>query len=1014
MNDLVAPPPSTGLLPDAETFRRRLQERRRLPINTYRFQLHQGFSFRDAAAVVPYLAQLGITDCYCSPYLAARPGSTHGYDITDHNVLNSELGTEADFVAFTDVLAKHQIGQVLDFVPNHMGADPVVNQWWRDVLEDGPSSPHARFFDIDWDPIKPALKGKVLLPILGDHYGLVLERGELRLDFADGAFIVRYFQTHLPIDPGRLPPVLRQGLDALRAELGEEDRDLLEYLSIITALEHLPPAQKTKPELVAERQREKKVTRERLARLVAGSPRIRQHLDAILAAYNGQSGDRASFDRLHELLEAQPYRVAYWKTALHEINYRRFFEINELAGLRMEDPAVFVATHPLVLRLIREGKITGLRLDHLDGLFDPGGYVERLQEAVLQEWLANLAPDNPPSEEWQRAVRQWRQAERRADPGGVADRPFWVVAEKILSPGEVLPDSWPLYGTSGYDFLNDLNRLFVDATNSKRLKKVYGRFTGLTGPITSIIYECKLLITWTSMASELNMLAVALNRISEADRRLRDFTLASLTEALREVVAAFPVYRTYVSAVGASDADRRIIELALRIAHRRNPAMEPSVFRFLRSVLLPAPGEKEPNGDFQRRLQFAMEFQQYTGPVQAKGVEDTAFYRYNVLLSLNEVGGDPAQLAGSTAPFHEANRYRRDHWPCGMLTTATHDTKRGEDVRARLNVLSEMVDDWRRLVSRWARHNASHRTEVDGEPAPDRNDEYLFYQALVGAWPNGSAPNEVPEDLVPRLREYMNKATKEAKVHTSWINPNEDYDKAVARFVDRTLTGPRVGKFLAMFLPFQRRVAQLGMLNSLAQVVMKMVSPGVVDTYQGTELWDLSLVDPDNRRPVDYAHRCRALEEMAPLLDSPPDQSAVSQLLESWEDGRVKLFVTAGGLRLRRRFPELLREGEYLALEVEGEQSNHVVGVARRDDRQWILAVVPRLVGGLLPHEGQLPIGMEPWQTTRVVLPPELSGRAFRNIFTGERIAVNGPTLQVADILRIFPVAILTLDEPRP
>jgi (1->4)-alpha-D-glucan 1-alpha-D-glucosylmutase len=1003
MNDPQTHPLSEQL---TEALRQRLRERQRLPVSTYRLQLHRGSNFRDARAVVPYLARLGITDVYCSPYLRARPGSTHGYDICDHSKLNPELGSEEDYQAFVEELASHRLGQVLDFVPNHMAVDPGLNRWWRDVLEDGPASRFARYFDIDWHPVKPELDGKVLLPVLGDHYGLVLERGELQLAFKDGALSLRYFEQDLPIDPAQYPRVLRMGLESLQAELPADDAHLVEFLSILTAMEHLPGSMESNAERMAERQREKKVARDRLARVVEGSPRIRLRIEAALHAFNGQAGQPHSFDRLHELLEGQPYRLAYWRTAFDEINYRRFFDIKELAGVRMEEPDVFAATHELILRLIRGGKVTGLRLDHLDGLFDPAGYVESLQEAILQEWVSDLAPAEIPNEEWRRQVRAWRSANKN-----VAERPFYVVAEKILSGQETLPESWPIHGTSGYDFLNDLNRLFVDAADAKAMKQVYERFTGQTKPFADVVYECKKLITWTALASELNVLAHALNRLSEGNRRARDFTLNSLREALREVVACFPVYRTYVSPSGATETDRQMIHTALARARRRNPAMEPSVFDFLSGTLLPGDVEEISQEEHRQRLDFAMKFQQYTGPVQAKGMEDTAFYRYNCLLSLNEVGGDPQRFGGAPAQFHEANRQRLHHWPSTLLATATHDTKRGEDARARLNVLSEVPDEWRRALFQWTRINASNRSTVDGKPAPDRNDEYLFYQALLGAWPAELHVPTAPSELVKRLRDYMLKAVKEAKVHTSWINPNEAYDRAVADFVDNTLAGPRAAKFLNSFLPFQQRIARLGMLNSLAQLVLKVVCPGVPDFYQGTELWDLSLVDPDNRRPVDMEQRRQLLEDLEPALREESSGAAgkVAELLEHWQDGRIKLFITACGLRLRHCLPPVFLQGEYIPLQGTGEQANHLVGVARRLEDQVVLAVAPRLQVHLAATH--LPLGPDTWKATRLVLPSCIPAGSFRNVITHERVEPARESGQMciwaADALATCPVALL-------
>lgn len=962
-----------------------------VPVSTYRLQLHAEFTFRDAQAIVPYLHRLGVGAVYLSPFFRACPGSTHGYDICDYNQLNPEIGSEADYDAFSAELSHHGMGQILDFVPNHMAVESVQNRWWRDMLEHGPASPSARFFDVDWNPIKPELHGKVLLPFLGDHYGRVLERGELQLGFEDGAFVVRYFQNTRPIDPRQYPRVLRLNL---QVDPADEDSQMQEFLSILTALENIPPATVRGRELIAVRLRESRLAKERLGRLVHASQRIAQHIEQALKTINGTSGDPHSFDLLHELLESQSYRLAYWKTAVHEINFRRFFDINQLAGLRMEDPKVFEATHGLVLRLIREGKITGLRLDHIDGLFDPLEYLQRLQGAILRGQIGEAAGQAP--------------AETRA---------LYVVVEKILSGSELLSDQWPVHGTSGYAFLNDLNRVFVDPRNGRAMRRVWEQFTELTDPMPEVIYECKRMITGTSLASELNVLGHELNRISEADRCARDFTLYSLRQTLREIASCFPVYRTYVNATGATQADREAVDLAIRRARRRNPAMEDSVFDFVRDALLPDP-EKFTGEAYRDRLHFAMKFQQYTSPLQAKGIEDTAFYRYNVLISLNEVGGDPQQFGWSIKQFHQTNLDRFQRYPHTMLATATHDTKRGEDARARLNLLSEIPEVWQTNVTTWAEINAENHFTVDGEMAPDRNDEFLFYQALLGAWPAepaGTMHEAAPEDVVNRLRNYMSKAVKEAKVHSSWVSPNAAYEEGVSGFVEKTLSGPTARRFLATFLPFQQRLARLGMVVSLAQVVLKIASPGVPDFYQGTGLWDLSLVDPDNRRPVDYSQRVHELEAMEPWLTEQTPRSIedqaefLNELLGTWWDGRVKLYTTACGLRLRRRLRDVFLDGEYIPLEIEGEGSDHVIGLARRHGDQCVLAVVPRLIQELSGDSQTLPISPESWRSTRIVLPEGLA-RPYRNQFSGERLTPNvindRAGLLVADCLRFFPVAL--------
>ena len=973
--------------------------RARLPISTYRLQFHRGFRFADACELVSYLHALGITDCYSSPFLKASPGSTHGYDICDHTQLNPEVGDEQEYGSFAAALAAHQMGHVVDFVPNHMGVDPAANAWWRDVLENGPCSGFAPFFDIEWQPDKDELRGKVLLPILGDQYGAVLERGELRLVFENGTFTLRYFDHNLPIDPQQLTVVLEHDLDSLRRDVGDEHPELLEYLSIATSLRNLPLPTERDPLRVAERHREEEVARERLQRLTAASPRILQHITDAVQTFNGRPDRPESFDRLHALLDGQPYRVAYWRTASHEINYRRFFDVNELAGLRMDDARVFEVTHSFILRLIRDATITGLRIDHIDGLFDPLQYLERLQDAA------------------------GRQHATEPTGNGTTPSPFYVVAEKILSRDEQLPEHWPVAGSSGYDFLNDLSGLFVDRGHYRALRHVYDRFTRKTQAFADVVYDCKKLIMDTPMASELNVLATALDRLSERDRRTRDFTLNSLRDALQEIVACFPIYRTYVSASGFSRADGDAIATAIRRARRRNPTMEPTIFDFVRAVLLPDRNHGHTRDDLEQRTTFAMKLQQYTGPVHAKGVEDTAFYRYNLLLSLNEVGGDPERFGCTPQEFHAAHRQRHTHWPSTMLATATHDTKRGEDLRARLNVLSEIPEEWGHCVSAWARINAGNRSVVEGRPAPDRNDEYLFYQTLLGAWPpNANATSHLNDDaFLPRLCAYMRKAMREAKVHTSWITENRAYEDAALRFVERTLTGPTAARFLPAFAPLQQRIARLGMVNSLSQLVLKMVCPGVPDFYQGTELWDLSLVDPDNRRPVDYAVRRQMLATMTPLLccKSAPvgaHTDAVHEMLTHWSDGRIKLFLTAVGLRLRRAWAPVFLAGTYEPLEAEGDQAQHVVALARRRAPQTVIAVVPRLAVSLTTPTHLIPVGTQSWGTTRLPLPADDSTHTYRNVFTKETIEPIGAgverSLSMATVLQTCPVALLVPERP--
>ncbi len=984
------------------TLLERLPQRRRTPLSTYRLQLHRGFGFKEASALVPYFADIGITDCYTSSILKARPGSTHGYDICDHNALNPDLGSEGDYEHFAHELKIHHMGHILDFVPNHMGIDPETNPWWRDVLENGPSSAYAHFFDIHWNAIKPELRGKILLPILGDQYGEVLERGEIQLVFEKGVFKIHYFDQHLPTDPKQYPSILRHDLEVLKAETPEESQEVREYLSILTAFENLPLQTESQPERRDERRREKTIAQERLARLTESSNRIREHIRRAVNAFNGQPGQSHSFDALHTFLEAQAYRLAYWKTALHEINYRRFFDINSLAGLRVENAEVFPLTHQLVLRLLAEDKITGLRIDHPDGLYDPAAYFETLQDAFLQAWIKQRTGEA--SQEIQEAIRAWRVAERKKDPQGLAARPLYIVAEKILSRNEVLDPHWMIDGTSGYDYLNQVNRLFIQGDHSTRLHDIYLRFTGQGIPFETTVYICKKLIMSTSMASELNMLAYSLDEITERDRHVRDFTLDSLRDALKEVIACFPVYRTYINVSRGGAADREIIERAIAEATGRNPALESSIFEFIRSVLTHGNVEKVSSEEFYWQLRFTMKFQQYTAPVQAKGVEDTAFYRYVLLSSLNEVGSDPREFGSSVEQFHQANQGRQASWRHAMLATSTHDTKRGEDARARINVLSEIPDEWENQVMGWAELNQIHRTLVGHEWAPSRNEEYLFYQTLLGAW-EGETTGETAGHLVERMRDYMLKALREAKVHTSWMSPHEDYEKAVAQFVERTLTGEGGKAFFAVFVPFAQRVAKVGRINSLSQLILKMTSPGIPDFYQGSELWDLNLVDPDNRREVDYHHRQYLWGALKPSVEA--QTLAIEDLLAHGEDGQIKMAFMACGLRFRQQHPELFLEGTYMPLRVEGALTEHLIAFARSYQNQILLTVVPRFVASWVEQTGKGTLPHETWKDTYLKLPETMRPSHFRSILTSRDVhpGVSG-RIPLADLLADSPIGL--------
>jgi len=992
--------------------------RRPLPESTYRLQFHAGFTFRDALANISYLRDLGITHCYASPYLTARPGSTHGYDVIDHSSLNPEIGTREDYEKWVLALHEQGLGQILDTVPNHMAVGTNDNPWWNDVLENGPASRYAPYFDIDWrSSPRPELQDKVLLPVLADLYGEVLEAGQLALAFADGAFTVQYADRRFPVAPCSYGRILGHRLQELERGLGAEDLEFTEFQSILTAVRNLPGRSETTPEKVAERQREKEVIKRRLGALAEQQQPIRDFILGNVALFNGQAALPRSFDLMDDLLEHQCYRLSYWRVGFDEINYRRFFDINDLAALAMEREDVFEATHALVLRLAAEGKVDGLRIDHPDGLYDPAQYFQRLQDhyVLARARRAFEAASELQGVDWkdlEGPVRDQIAAQDVRDQQGPKGPPLYVVVEKILGAHEPLVETWPVHGTSGYDFLNQVCGLFADGDNQAAVSRVYFNFAQDNTRFAEVAYRKKLLIMQMSLSSELHTLTHRLHRLAHYTRRSRDFTFNTLRDALREVIACFPVYRSYIDEAGARSKDRRDVETAVRRARIQNPLISGHVFRFIRDMLL---GEPDLAGENHRAEQrsFAGKFQQVTAPVMAKGVEDTAFYIYNRLISLNEVGGDPGSLGVRPAALHAYNQERRAKWPFAMSPLSTHDTKRGEDVRARINVLSEIPDDWEASVQRWSRMNDRHRQQVEDLAAPDANEEYLLYQTLIGAWPLGPCSPQEHAEFIERVQGYMLKALHEAKVHSSWINPVPDYERAAQDFVRLILDETLSRSFLADFRTFQRRVAQYGLFNSLSQTLLKLASPGVPDTYQGTELWDLSLVDPDNRRPVDYPKRREMLRRVKSAVASSNGdrRDLCRELVTTKEDGRVKLYIHYQTLRWRRDRPGLLSAGEYFPATGTGTHADHLFAFARRSADTCALIAVPRLLVRLIPDPNQLPVGEAAWQDTRLLLPSGVSGSVWRNIFTGEHLA---PTerdgqlsLAAAEVFAHFPVALV-------
>ncbi len=890
------------------------------PRATYRVQLHAGFGFDDVAAIAGYLAELGVSHVYCSPYLQAAAGSTHGYDVVDHHQLNAELGGPEAFSRMTQTLDAHGLSQVADIVPNHMAAVGRENPWWWDVLENGPSSQWADAFDIDWSTVTPlgprAEVGgnRVLLPILGDHYGRLLEAGELSLVRHGSSFEVRYFDHAVPVSPRTLDGLLSRA--AARSESSE-------LATLATALGRLPPATATDRRSVRERHRDKEVLGGLLGRLLEEQPAVAAAVDDAVDATN------ADPDALDAVIARQNYRLAYWRVAAEELDYRRFFDISTLVGLRMELPHVFEETHELILGLVASGAVTGLRVDHPDGLRDPEGYLRRLFEAS----------------------------------GGA-----WVAVEKILEPGEELPPTWPVAGTTGYDFLNLVGGLFVDPTGEKPLTELHSRFAAAPDSYAEVVREKKHLVMSETLAADVRRIVDLAAGVCDRHRRFRDYTRPELAAAVTELVACFPVYRTYLRPGDpATEVDIGHLAVAVDDARSRRPDLDPDLFAFLADILsLRVPGDTEE--------ELAVRFQQLTSPVMAKGAEDTAFYCWRRLVSLNEVGGDPGRFGTGIEEFHRWNRRAAEVWPSTMLALSTHDTKRSADVRARISLLSEIPDQWALAVRRWSAMNEAHK--VDG--LPDRGAEYLLYQTLVGAWP-------LPAD---RAVAYMDKAAREAKEHTSWTRPDPAYDRALTAFVEAVVGDPAFAADLAAFMA---HLVEPARVTSLAQVLVAVTAPGVPDFYQGSELWDLSLVDPDNRRPVDYDLRRRLLDGLA---SAGPD--------EVWppgadDEGTAKLWLIHRALEVRRSCTQAFVAGSsYEALSVDGDKAGHAVAYCRNGE---VAVVVPRLVLGI---GGTTGVADDTWGDTGVILPP----RRWTDALGGA--VVDGGRVALGSLLARFPMALLT------
>ncbi len=1022
------------------------QKRNNLPVSIYRLEFHRdNFTFRDAVSIVPYLAELGITHVHASPCLRIDSQASHGYAVVDHSQLNPDLGTDEDYHQFVKALHERGMAQILDIVPNHMAAAPGENRWWTDILENGQSSPFANYFDIEWEPVQETLENRILLPALGQQFGQALEAGEIQLGYEGGAFFFTVYHRKLPVDPKSYALILGRNIEVFQTEdFKEEHRRELE--SILSTIDHLPERTTLDEDFRQERQREKEVIKSRLHRLETESPEVEKWIARNLAELNGQPGDPSSFDLLEDLLKRQVYRLSHWKAASDEVNYRRFFDVNDLVAICTERLEVFEHSHQLVMDLLIQGDIQGLRIDHVDGLFDPRQYLWRLQWSYLrrlgrEEWEQLSEGMDTPWEEIEKEFLLTIQShvggpspieilnltptptrnpsKPEKSPDIAIRQPPYVFVEKILGPEEPLPLDWPVTGTSGYDFLNLVNGLFVNPEGFAKIRRMYGRYSGEEPEFERVVSQSKRLILESSMTSELSLLGHRLKHLAEKHRHSQDFTLNTLQRALRDVVACFSVYRTYAGPEGVSPRDQEVIQRAIKCAKRQNPLMEGKVFDFIRQILL---GELHDDPDHPLRSYefFVGRFQQVTSPVMAKGVEDTAFYRYVPLISVNEVGGHPPQASVSIEQFHAETENRLSHHPYAILTTSTHDTKRSEDVRARINVLSEIPDEWRSAVNRWSHLNRHFRSELDGEAAPSRNDEYLLYQTLVGTWPTASCSMAETERYIERIEWYMEKATHEAKLRTSWISPNAEYDEAVRQFVRAVLRHQPGNQFLEDFNSFYQQVLPAGLYTALSQLFLKLTSPGTPEIYQGQDLWDFSLVDPDNRRPVDYDFRRRVLEELETI--ALPDSEAADKLpafsrmlAASPLDPRLKLFVTCQTLNFRKRNRDLFQAGRYLRLSAKGDLATHICAyVWKSKERGGMTAIViaPRLLKTILSRakeqNQQLPWDSGLWNQTDLFCSDIRSGQ-YQNLFTGRVCHIHDGKLALKDALTGFPLALLTL-----
>jgi (1->4)-alpha-D-glucan 1-alpha-D-glucosylmutase len=926
----------------------------RIPTATYRIQFNSAFGFESAKAITNYLAELGISDLYASPIFKAREGSTHGYDVVDPTKLNPELGSEEDFEALRQELKQYNMGWLQDIVPNHMAYDS-QNRYLMDVLENGPDSIYIDYFDIAWNYPFASNQEPILTPLLGNFYATSLENGEIQLSYDEGGLSVNYYSLKIPLKLESYALFLTQNLGILARSLGRRHPIFVRLLGILYMVKNI-----SSEATAQERLDQAAFVKGLLWELYTDNPEVKTFIDDNLKLFNGEPGKPESFNLLENLLSQQFFRLSYWKVGAEEMNYRRFFTVNELISVRIEDLKVFKKTHDLICKFVNEGKFTGLRIDHIDGLYDPTQYLERLREKTGDTY---------------------------------------ITVEKILQPGENLPANWSVQGTSGYDFLNYINGIFCQTETEDKFTLIYWDFTGNKTIFEQIVSEKKHLIIERNLAGDIDNLAFLLKTIAGNYRYGSDFTINGLKRALAEVLTRFPIYRTYINQEGLSEIDHTYIQEVIEASKVHTPFLN-NELNFIEKLLLLEYDDFLTQTEKDQWLYFVMRVQQYTGPLMAKGVEDTALYVYNRFVSLNEVGGEPGRFGISTSEFHEFNQKRQAQWPYAMSATSTHDTKRGEDTRARLNVLSEIPEEWQKQVRTWSEINKSHKKTVKRLTIPDRNDEYLFYQTLVGAFPCFDYERPTCTD---RVKDYLLKAIREAKVYTAWLRQNDTYENGFMDFVTAVLNPSPDNPFLKEFIPFQKRIAEYGIFNSLSQTLLKITSPGIPDIYQGTELWDLSLVDPDNRRPVDFETRQSFLKTIKEQAKK-DILKLIDDLLETRHDARIKLFLIVQILKARTENLNLFNEGDYVPLEVSGKFKEHIIAFARSHENKMIVTIAPRFFTRLI-QPGEYPISQKVWEDTSVKLPAKAPS-AWKNAITEQSIQADG-TLLMGETLKHFPVALL-------